>query len=134
MPFSEDSRPPIFTPSKQIWQKPIKCSWRLAPPTCRRPIHIETTIGFRQSEYMRILSALAASLICAPLLAQGPIPVRVDATDAARRLFHVHMTMPAKPGPMTLMYPEWIPGAHGPTAPIINMVGLQIKAGGQTVA
>jgi predicted metalloprotease with PDZ domain len=82
---------------------------------------------------MRILTALAASLICAPLLAQGPIPVRVDATDAARRLFHVHMTMPAKPGPMTLMYPEWIPGEHGPTGPIINMVGLEIKAGGQTV-
>src|SRR5580658_790456 len=90
--------------------------------------------GFRQSGYMRTLTALAASLICAPLLAQGPIPVRVDATDAARRLFHVHMTMPANPGPMTLMYPEWIPGEHGPTGPIINMVGLEIKAGGQTVA
>src|ERR1700675_400270 len=83
---------------------------------------------------MRILSALTASLICGPLLAQGPIPVRVDATDAARRLFHVHMTMPAKPGPMTLMYPEWIPREHGPTGPILNIGGLEIEDGGQTVA
>jgi hypothetical protein len=82
---------------------------------------------------MRIFAAIAATLICAPLCAQSPIPIRVDATDAARRLFHVHMTLPAKPGPMTLMYPEWIPGEHGPTGPIINMVGLEIKAGGQTV-
>ena len=42
----------------------------------------------------------------------------VDATDAPRRLFHVHLTIPAKPGPMTLLYPEWIPGEHGPTGPI----------------
>ena len=66
---------------------------------------------------MRIFAAIAATLICAPLVAQSPIPIRVDATDAARRLFHVQMTMPAKPGPMTLMYPEWIPGEHGPTGP-----------------
>jgi predicted metalloprotease with PDZ domain len=83
---------------------------------------------------MRTFAALAAALIGGPLFAQAPIPIRVDASDAARRLFHVHMTMAAKPGPMTLMYPEWIPGEHGPTGPIINMVGLEIKAGGQTIA
>jgi predicted metalloprotease with PDZ domain len=58
----------------------------------------------------------------------------VDATDAARRLFHVQMSMPAKPGAMTLLYPEWIPGEHGPTGPIANLVGLKIQAGGKTVA
>ena len=64
-------------------------------------------------------------LLCAAALAQnnrGAIRLRVDATDAPRRLFHVHMTMPAKPGPMTLLYPEWIPGEHGPTGPIVNLV------------
>src|SRR3984957_97841 len=82
---------------------------------------------------MRFSAALAAVLVGAPLFAQGPIPIRVDASDAARRLFHVKMTMPAKTGAMTLLYPEWIPGEHGPTGPIINMVGLQITGGGRTI-
>ena len=82
---------------------------------------------------MRILTALAAMLVCVPLSAQGPIPIRIDATDAARRLFHVKMTMPVKSGPTTLLYPEWIPGEHGPTGPILNMVGLVITGGGKTI-
>ena len=57
----------------------------------------------------------------------------VDATDAPRRLYHVHMTMPVKPGPMTLLYPQWIPGEHGPTGPVIDMVALVITANGQRI-
>ena len=30
---------------------------------------------------------------------------------------------------MTLLYPQWIPGEHGPTGPIANLVGLKIHAG-----
>lgn len=82
---------------------------------------------------MRFIAALAATVVCAPLFAQGPIPIRVDASDAGRRLFHVKMTMTAKTGPMTLLYPEWIPGEHGPTGPILNMVGLVITGGGKTI-
>src|ERR1700743_3662544 len=83
---------------------------------------------------MRNFAAVAVCLVGAPLLAQGPIPIHVDATDAGRRLFHVQMTMPAKPGPMTLLYPEWIPGEHGPTGPVVNLVGLKITGGGKPVA
>jgi predicted metalloprotease with PDZ domain len=61
------------------------------------------------------------------------VKLKVDATDAPRRLFHVQMTMPAKPGPMTLLYPEWVPGEHGPTGPIANLVGLKIQGGGKTI-
>jgi hypothetical protein len=43
------------------------------------------------------------------------------------------MSMPAKPGAMTLLYPEWIPGEHGPTGPIANLVGLKLQAGGKTI-
>jgi predicted metalloprotease with PDZ domain len=43
------------------------------------------------------------------------------------------MTMPAKPGAMTLLYPEWIPGEHGPTGPIANLVGLKIQGGGKSI-
>jgi predicted metalloprotease with PDZ domain len=67
------------------------------------------------------------------LSAQTPIRLQVDATDAPRRLFHVRMTIPAKPGPMTLLYPQWIPGEHGPTGPVVNLVGLKIQGGGATI-
>jgi len=88
----------------------------------------------RQNRNMRIsiLGLLAA--VCAPLFAQTPVHLRVDATDAPRRLFHVQMSMPVKAGPLTLMYPEWIPGEHGPTGPIVNLVGLKVQGGGKTIA
>jgi predicted metalloprotease with PDZ domain len=81
---------------------------------------------------MRFVS-FSLALSCG-LFAQTPIQLHVDATDAPRRIFHVQMTMPAQPGPMTLLYPEWIPGEHGPTGPVINLVGLKIQGGGKTIA
>ena len=72
-------------------------------------------------------------LAVSSLSAQNPIQLSVDATDAPRRLFHVRMTIPAKPGPMTLLYPEWIPGEHGPTGPIVNLVALRVRGGSQTI-
>src|SRR5579862_8706634 len=75
------------------------------------------------------LTALAA----VPLCAQSPVQVRVDATEAPQRIFHVRLTMPAQPGPLTLLYPKWIPGEHGPTGPIANLVGLRIAAGSQSL-
>jgi len=62
------------------------------------------------------------------------INLSVDATEAPRKLFHARMTMPASPGPMTLVYPKWIPGEHGPTGPIINLAGLKINAVGKTLS
>jgi len=74
-----------------------------------------------------------AAILCACIYGQDAIKLQLDATDAPQRMFHVRLTIPAKPGPMTLLYPEWIPGEHGPTGPIIDLTGLKITAGGQTV-
>ena len=82
---------------------------------------------------MRIFSAavlLAGLRLCAQ---DDRIQLHVDATDAPRRLYHVHMTVPAKAGPMTLVYPKWIPGEHMPSGPIADLVGLKIQAGGQSI-
>ena len=73
-------------------------------------------------------------MLTAGLSAQTPIRLQVDATDAPRRLFHVRMAMPAKPGPLTLLYPQWIPGEHGPTGPVVNLVGLKVQGGGRPLA
>src|SRR5260370_7988439 len=82
---------------------------------------------------MRIYCLLLAVLAWAPVHAQNMVGLRVDATDAPRRLFHVQMNMPAKAGPMTRLYPQWIPGQHGPTGPITNLEGLKTQATGQTI-
>ena len=79
-------------------------------------------------------ATFALLALWAPLHAQNAVKLRVDATDAPRRLFHVQMSMPAKAGAMTLLYPQWIPGEHGPTGPIANLVGLKVQGGGKTIA
>ncbi len=65
--------------------------------------------------------------------AQDVAKLEVDATDAPRRLIHVRLTLPAAPGPLTLLYPKWIPGEHGPTGPIADLVNLHFSAGGQAL-
>jgi predicted metalloprotease with PDZ domain len=65
--------------------------------------------------------------------AQNAITLHVDASQVALKIVRVHMEMPAKPGPLTLYYPKWIPGEHAPDGPIANVAGLEMKAGGETV-
>ena len=66
-------------------------------------------------------------------LAQTAMTLSVDATDAARNLIHNKLTIPVKPGPLTLFYPKWIPGEHSPTGPINDLVGLKLSAGGKPI-
>ena len=62
----------------------------------------------------------------------GTIRLHVDATDLAHRIFRVHETIPVSAGPVTLLYPQWIPGHHSPTGPIDKFAGLVVKADGKT--
>ncbi len=59
--------------------------------------------------------------------------VAVDATQAAQKIYHVKVTMPAAPGPFGFVYPKWIPGYHGPVGPIEGVVSLQVRAGATTL-
>jgi predicted metalloprotease with PDZ domain len=80
------------------------------------------------------LFVLCAALFAAFLSSLSPaqsIQLSVDLTDAPRNLFHARLTIPAKAGPLTLVYPEWIPGNHRPSGPINNVVGLHMQAGGR---
>ena len=71
----------------------------------------------------------------ASVLAQNaPITVAVDATDAPCKILHARLRIPARPGPLTLLYPKWIPGEHGPNGPVTDLVGLKFSAAGQPVA
>ena len=64
----------------------------------------------------------------------GTLQIKVDATDLARRILRVQETVPASPGPLTLLYPQWVPGHHSPTGPIDKLAGLKISANGRPVS
>jgi predicted metalloprotease with PDZ domain len=77
-----------------------------------------------------LLSFLLMSLVA--FGAAGPnITLSVDASDAPRKIFHAQLHIPAAPGTLTLYYPKWIPGEHGPTGPITDLTGLKFTAGGK---
>ena len=69
-----------------------------------------------------------------PLATQSnPMTVVLDERTAPRGLAYAHMTIPVRPGPFTLVYPEWIPGEHGPTGPLNDLAQLKISANGQPI-
>jgi predicted metalloprotease with PDZ domain len=62
-----------------------------------------------------------------------PIKIALDLRDAPRKILHARLMIPVQPGPLTLEYPQWIPGEHSPTGPIDNFAGLVISANGETL-
>src|SRR6185369_5960973 len=64
----------------------------------------------------------------------GTLTLSVDLTDLDRRLFIVRESVPVNPGPLTLLYPQWLPGTHGPNGPINLVTGLMITARGQRLS
>ena len=65
--------------------------------------------------------------------ASESIPLTVDATKTQQKLLYVHEVIPVTPGPLTLYYPKWIPGEHGPEGPITSLTGLKFEADGKTI-
>ncbi len=65
----------------------------------------------------------------------GPITIDVDATNTAQGIFSVHEVVPVSgAGPITLLYPRWLPGKHGPSGPINQLASLVVRGNGQTIA
>ena len=64
----------------------------------------------------------------------GTLTLQVDATDLDRKIFRVKESVPVRPGPLTLLYPQWLPGEHAPNGPVGQFAGLKINAGGQPLA
>lgn len=64
----------------------------------------------------------------------GTIALQVDATDLGRGIFRVTEKMPVQPGPLTLLYPRWLPGTHAPIGAVAQLAGLAIRSAGRPVA
>ncbi|MDQ2925274.1 MAG: PDZ domain-containing protein [Acidobacteriota bacterium] len=73
-----------------------------------------------------------------PAMAQRPIRITADLTDAPRKLYHAEVDIPVaglamKDGTIALTTPKWIPGNHRPTGPVDDIVGVVFTANGKTL-
>ena len=65
----------------------------------------------------------------------GAITLEIDATDTTRGIFRGRERIPlANDEPITLLYPQWLPGNHAPRGPLNLFAGLEIRANGERVA
>ena len=87
---------------------------------------------------------IAAEIVAAVILLVGgtavrgqekaPMKLQVDLRDAAKRVYHSKMEFPVTAGPLTLVYPKWIPGEHAPNGPIVDVTGLHFRGNGKEIA
>jgi predicted metalloprotease with PDZ domain len=80
---------------------------------------------------LAVLTVLLPDASAAAQPAASAIDIHVDVRRAPERIMHTRLAMPVGPGPLTLLYPKWLPGEHGPTGPIAELVGLKISANGK---
>jgi predicted metalloprotease with PDZ domain len=64
----------------------------------------------------------------------GVLTLSVDASDVTRGIFHVSENIPvAAAGPLTLLYPKWLPGNHSDSGRIEQVAGIKFSAGGHSI-
>jgi len=65
----------------------------------------------------------------------GTMVLDIDATDTLRGVYRVTQTVPVAPGTsrLTLLFPQWLPGNHGPRGPLAELVDVTFTAGGQVL-
>jgi predicted metalloprotease with PDZ domain len=78
-------------------------------------------------------AALFLSSLLPAALAQTPIRITADLTDAPRKLYHAEIDLPVKPGPLILITPQWIPGNHRPTGPAEDISGVVFSVDGKPI-
>ncbi len=104
---------------------------RLAVSACIATLLLATGSAFAQTATPPTPQAIPA-VVDQPW--PGVVRLEVDATDLNRRIYQVRETIPVeRSGPMTLFFPQWLPGNHGPVGPISQLAGLIITADGQRV-
>ena len=63
----------------------------------------------------------------------GVLKLSVDVTDVERKIHRAKISIPVVAGPLTLLFPQWLPGNHSPNGNIGALSGLVITANGQTL-
>ena len=113
------------------------------PSTCTPGEHAESLLPRVHMPTIPTLRVTAAVLFAFVAMVQpatahaesgnGALQLDVDARDIERHIQQVKLRIPVAPGPLTLVYPRWIPGHHAPTGPINQIAGLVFRANGRVL-
>ncbi|MBI5067888.1 MAG: M61 family peptidase [Deltaproteobacteria bacterium] len=68
------------------------------------------------------------------LAAADPVLLEVDLRGAAHHTLQARIAVPARPGPLRLAFPRWIPGEHRPSGKIADLVDVRFTALGRPLA
>jgi predicted metalloprotease with PDZ domain len=88
---------------------------------------------------LAVLAASGGGAACAQMPAEGAAAVggvatvAVDARAAPRGILSAHLELPVAAGPLTLVYPKWLPGQHSPAGPLTSLGGLRFTAAGRVL-
>jgi predicted metalloprotease with PDZ domain len=88
---------------------------------------------------LAVLAASGGGTACAQMPAEGAAAVAgvatvaVDARAAPRGILSAHLELPVAAGPLTLVYPKWLPGQHSPAGPLTSLGGLRFTAAGRVL-
>lgn len=116
-------------PTERQTSAPTHGAPQVAPPSAAGAAHGAESVG---SPSRASTGAVTETPQDVPY--PGVISLSVDATDLAHHIFHARERIPvAGPGPLTLLYPQWLPGHHSPTGPLEMFAGLTIEAGGKRI-
>lgn len=64
----------------------------------------------------------------------GTIVMKVDASNTAQNIMRIQQTIPARPGKMTLLFPQWVTAQHGPTGALNQFAGFKASANGKPLS
>ncbi|MBY0571733.1 MAG: peptidase M61 [Burkholderiaceae bacterium] len=64
----------------------------------------------------------------------GVVQLIVDASDLDRKIFNIRASIPVQAGPLTLYFPEWLPGKHGTNSALNQLAGLRFSGNQQAIA
>jgi predicted metalloprotease with PDZ domain len=90
---------------------------------------LDLNLAWRLSSPILLLALTLSTRAAEP----APITLTVDASKIDKQQVEARLVIPAKPGPLTLLYPKWLPGTHGPGGPIGRLGGLKLSAAGRPV-
>jgi predicted metalloprotease with PDZ domain len=89
--------------------------------------------GNEDSRHGFLLALCAACALLAGAAGAAGATLDLDASEAPRGIERAHLVLPVKPGALTLLYPQWLPGEHAPDGPIGSLSALKFVANGKTL-
>src|ERR1700722_18675150 len=81
-----------------------------------------------------IVLLLLGTIRWAAAATAAPATIDVDAREAPRGIVTARLRLPVGAGPLTLVYPKWLPGRHSPAGPLTSLGGPRFTVSGRALS